>query len=99
MVHIVSVTGAARRPPESAAALASYRATELERSVRTFLEIAAAIELSHHEECTMLDLTSREMALLRLAPPGSLPFGGGKLERRVAYAIPILQRMIASMAC
>ena len=91
-----------RDPPSltlgSPAAVSRSRAKALESGVRTFLELSAALELSPHEERAMLNLTPREMAMLRLSPSNALQLGGGKLERRVDYAIPILQRMIASMS-
>ena len=74
------------------------RASDLERDVRMFFETASAIELSLHEERALLDLSQREMALLRMAPANAFKLGGNKLERRVAYAIPILRRMIAAMS-
>ena len=74
------------------------RETELEQSVRTFLTISAAVHLTSVEERTLLDLTSRTMALLRLAPANAFKLGGSKLERRVTYATAIVQRMIAAIA-
>ncbi len=75
------------------------RAAELECMVRVFFEIASAIGLSLHEERTLLDIERHDMLRLRMAPAKAFKLGGSKLERRVAYAIPILQRMIASMSC
>ena len=74
------------------------RAMALEDRMRTFFEIGAAIELTAVEQRILLDVTADEMALLRVAPANALTLGGTKLERRVNYAIPILQRMIAAMA-
>ena len=76
----------------------AVRACALERRTRTFFEIAAAIELTAVEQRILLDVTARELALLRVAPARAMALGGIKLERRVNYAIPILQRMIAAMA-
>ena len=81
----------AKRNPE--------RAADLERDVRVFLQISAALEFSLEEERTLLDLTARELAQLRLAPANAFQLGGVKLERRVTYAIPILKRMVAAIAC
>ncbi len=75
------------------------RAAGLECRVRVFFEMASAIGLSLHEERTLLDIEQHDMVLLRMAPAKAFKLGGSKLERRVAYAIPILQRMIASMSC
>ncbi len=72
--------------------------TELEHSIRTFLTISAAVHLTSVEERTLLDVTPRTMALLRLAPGNAYKLGGSKLERRVSYATAIVQRMIAAMA-
>ena len=74
------------------------RALALERRTRVFFEIAAAIDLTPDEQRILLDVTSRELALLRLAVANAFSIGGAKLERRVNYAIPILQRMITAMA-
>lgn len=74
------------------------RAQALERRMRTFFEIGAAIELTTVEQRILLDVTARELGLLRIAPANALTLGGAKLERRVNYAIPILQRMINAMA-
>ena len=76
----------------------SHRSRALERRVRTFFEIAAAMELTPVEQRIMLDVTSREIALLRVAPGNAFSLGGAKLERRVNYAVPILQRMVLAMA-
>ena len=74
------------------------RACALERRLRTFFEITAAIEITAIEQRILLDVTARELALFRVAPAKALSLGGAKLERRVNYAIPILQRMITAMA-
>lgn len=74
------------------------RATRLEGSIRAFLAISAAVDLSQVEECALLDLSAGQLAQIRVAPARAFQLGGSKLERRVNYAIPILQRMIAAMS-
>ena len=75
------------------------RAADLERDMRMFFELSSAIGLSLHEERTLLDIRPNDMMPLRMAPAKAFKLGGSKLERRVSYAIPILQRMIAAMSC
>ena len=99
MIPLVSMEETARLWPEAGrVARAAERETELEASIRQFLAISAALDLTAIEERTLLDLPAHEMALLRVAPGNAFKLGGSKLERRANYAIPIMQRMIAAMA-
>ena len=96
---IPAATAAGPWPDKTGGEMQADRAGTLERNVRMFFAISAAIELTLNEERALLDLTHRDVVLLRVVPANAFHLGGSKLERRVAYAIPILQRMIAAMSC
>ena len=63
-----------------------------------FLELSHALSLDAAEERALLDLPSSTLAQLRAAPSSAFQLGGPKLERRLDYAVPILKRMLASIA-
>ena len=63
-----------------------------------FLVLSRALSLDGAEEQALLDLPAHTLAQLRASPSNAFQLGGAKLERRLDYAVPILKRMLASMA-
>ena len=66
--------------------------------IANFFQLSGALSLDQAEEQALLDLSEEDMASLRLSAADKLQLGDPKLERRLNYAIPILQRMLAAVS-
>ncbi len=63
-----------------------------------FFDLSRALSLSAAEEEALLDMPSPTVAHLRAETLPALPLDQVKLKRRLDYAIPIMHRMLASLA-
>ena len=68
----------------------------LARSTAAFFKLSAALALSEAENRALLDLPAEVVATLRSGTAQLSNVDQTKLQRRLNYAIPILQRMLAS---
>lgn len=73
-------------------------AIRLSGLLRTFFNLSTALSLSCPEERALLDVPAAEVVTLREGLPPATGLDVVKLERRLNYAIPILQRMMAAMS-
>ena len=76
---------------------AAHSAGQLADSLSTFFDLARSVSLSQEEECALMDLPTEMVARIKSSPLDGLPLDRVKLRRRVDYAIPILQLMLASL--
>ena len=63
-----------------------------------FFQLSSALVLSEAENRALLDLPADAIVALRGGAAHLAPGDQSKLQRRLDYAIPILQRMLASLA-
>ena len=74
------------------------QAGQIAELLEVFFELSDALSLSAAETQALLDVSAEIVTRLRAGPPDALQLDRAKLKRRLDYAIPILERMIASLA-
>ena len=74
------------------------RTHDIDFQATTFFALSDALALDQEEERAMLGLRPQDLQRLHTSPAEAMQWGGPKLVRRLDYAIPLLKRMLASIA-
>ena len=83
-------------PPENSRA-PDLPAGDLAGSLASFFDLSGALSLSEAENRALLDTPEDAVTALRAGTADLVSLDPRKLQRRLDYAIPILQRMLVSM--